>query len=264
MPCPLSNEGRILWRQALSPSYWYESIQSDIVLDKWQRDVLDSPAKRIVLNCCRQAGKSLTLQIACSHHAFFYPRSLIILTAPSERQALENLLHIVSILESAGIRGKDYPEKSRLSLVLPNASRILALPNSPDQLRGYSKPSLICEDESARCGDDLYSALSPMLSVNPDGKMVLASTPHYSMGHYHNIYTGKDETWHRVLITAKDIPRITEEHLRREQGVLGPLYEQEYSGKFIDVSEYGVFRLQDILSALSDEVPEPVFEGIHL
>jgi len=59
-----------------------------------------------------------------------------------------------------------------------NGSRIVALPNSPQMLRGYTANQVIC-DESAFFKDDelvFYNVLYPMLSTT-DGALIASSTP---------------------------------------------------------------------------------------
>jgi hypothetical protein len=59
-----------------------------------------------------------------------------------------------------------------------NASRIVALPNSPQLLRGYTAHQVIC-DEAAFFRDDelvFYNVLMPMLSTT-DGTLIVSSTP---------------------------------------------------------------------------------------
>ena len=60
-----------------------------IVPDEWQRDLLRSGSDRVLLNCCRQSGKSTMSGVIALHRALYHPGSLILCLAPSERQAKE-------------------------------------------------------------------------------------------------------------------------------------------------------------------------------
>ncbi|HYV34464.1 MAG TPA: hypothetical protein VE988_02095, partial [Gemmataceae bacterium] len=57
--------------------------------DSWQRDVLFSQARDILLNCSRGAGKSRVTSALALHTALFRPRSLVLLVSRSLRQASE-------------------------------------------------------------------------------------------------------------------------------------------------------------------------------
>src|SRR5713101_3127677 len=56
--------------------------------DPWQSQVLRSPARWILLNCCRQSGKSTTTALVALHTAIYDP-GLILLVSPSLRQSKE-------------------------------------------------------------------------------------------------------------------------------------------------------------------------------
>ena len=57
--------------------------------DDWQDKALHWSGKRLLLNCCRQSGKSTTASIIGLHQALFYPGSLVLLVSPSLRQSSE-------------------------------------------------------------------------------------------------------------------------------------------------------------------------------
>jgi hypothetical protein len=55
--------------------------------DLWQAELLRSRSTRILLNGARQSGKSLMSALIALHRANYRPRSLVLILAPSERQA---------------------------------------------------------------------------------------------------------------------------------------------------------------------------------
>src|SRR5581483_11009078 len=57
--------------------------------DAWQRRLLLSPARQILLNCSRQSGKSTTVAALALHTALFRPGSLTLMLSPSLRQSTE-------------------------------------------------------------------------------------------------------------------------------------------------------------------------------
>src|SRR3954453_7072230 len=54
--------------------------------DPWQASLLRSRARWILLNCCRQSGKSTTTAAVALHTAIYDP-GLILLVSPSLRQS---------------------------------------------------------------------------------------------------------------------------------------------------------------------------------
>jgi phage terminase large subunit-like protein len=63
--------------------------KAGLELDPWQRDLLESSSDRILLNCCRQSGKSTMTAIVALHRAVYHPGSLILCLAPALRQSQE-------------------------------------------------------------------------------------------------------------------------------------------------------------------------------
>ncbi len=57
--------------------------------DPWQEDLLRSGSDRVLLNCCRQSGKSTMSGLIALHRALYHPGSLILCLAPALRQSQE-------------------------------------------------------------------------------------------------------------------------------------------------------------------------------
>jgi hypothetical protein len=57
--------------------------------DRWQEELLQSRAPRILLNCCRQAGKSTVVAALTLHTMLYQPGSLTLLVSKSLRQSSE-------------------------------------------------------------------------------------------------------------------------------------------------------------------------------
>ncbi len=74
-------------RLALDPPGILEA--QDITPDPWQRDLLASSGKQVLLNCSRQSGKSTVVSALALHTAIFQPGSLTLLLCPAQRQSGE-------------------------------------------------------------------------------------------------------------------------------------------------------------------------------
>src|SRR5437016_3119831 len=65
--------------------------------DAWQKQVLESPAQRLLLLCGRQCGKSLAAASLALRTALLRPRSPILLLSPSMRQSGEIFRTIIDL-----------------------------------------------------------------------------------------------------------------------------------------------------------------------
>ncbi|NLB00629.1 MAG: hypothetical protein GX837_06665 [Methanomicrobiales archaeon] len=224
--------------------------------DPWQVEVLRSPAKRLILNCSRQAGKSTTTAIAALHRAVFYPDSLILLVSPSLRQSSELFKKVTGFLDALDTRPR-MTEDNRLSFTLENGSRVVSLPGTEATIRGFSAPDLVIEDESARVPDALYFSIRPMLAVS-GGRLILMSTPFGKRGHFFEAWSDGGDDWQRIKIPASRCPRIAPEFLEQERRAIGDWwFEQEYLCEFRQTTD-SVFRYDDVMGAVSDDV-RPLF-----
>lgn len=227
------------------------------VPDEWQAKLLRSDAKRIILGCCRQSGKSTVTSILATHTAMFVPGSLTLIASPSERQSAETLRKIRENFESLPDAPK-FATDSVLKFETEQNSRVIALPLAIKNLRGFSQPDLVIVDEAAFVEDGLFHALSPMLAVNPKARLILLSTGNGKRGFFYEIWrNGNPKEWLKIEITADECPRISREFLANERATMPEfLFDQEYYCRFTD-SQTQVFSSGDIERALDTEI-EPI------
>jgi hypothetical protein len=224
---------------------------------------LTSEAPRILLNCCRQSGKSTVAAIVALHKALSDKSSLILILAPSERQAKETFGKLTSFYRRLGHPVP--PESNRkMGLELMNGSRVEALPGTEKTVRGFSAVDLLVLDEAARVDDGLYHAIRPMLAVS-GGRLMMMSTPYGKRGVFFEEWTSDSVAVagigrERYQVTARQCPRISEEFLDEERGSLPSwVYRQEYECSF-EETEDQVFTTDMIDRAVSPDVA-PLFEA---
>src|SRR5829696_1572289 len=219
--------------------------------DDWQGDLLRSGFDRILLNCCRQSGKSTTAALIALHRALYHPGSLVLILAPAERQAKETFGKVARAYRTLG--HSVAPDSYRkLGMELANRVRIEALPGTEKTIRGFSDVDLLIVDEAARVDDELYFAIRPMLAVSV-GQLLALSTPFGTRGWWYEAWRGP-EAWERYEVTAEECPRISEAFLEEERRTLGPWwFEQEYECKFLD-AETQVFNRTDVDAMFAEEV----------
>ncbi len=220
-------------------------------LDQWQVDLLRSEHPRILLNVSRQAGKSTMAGVLAVHKALASRGSLVLILAPSERQAKE------TFAKAAALYRHDIPADSyrKLGMELRNGSRIEALPGTEKTVRGYSGVDLLILDEAARVEDALFWAVRPMLAVS-GGRLLMMSTPHGKRGVFWETWehgTG----WERYEVTATECPRIPPEFLAEERAAMPEaLYLQEYMCRFTETTDE-IFT-HDMVAGAVDDTVEPL------
>jgi hypothetical protein len=198
--------------------------------DPWQVEVLQAGHPRLLLNCCRQAGKSTVVALLALAEAVFVPGTKVLLLSRSHRQSAE-LFRIVTDFHGrlgSPLRVRQNAEELQLS----NFSRIVCLPCKEETVRGYAHVRLLVIDEAARVPDDLYRAVRPMLAVS-GGRMICLSTPYGKRGFFYEAWARGGADWARIEVRADQVNRIRPEFLEQERRALGASwYRQEYCCSF--------------------------------
>jgi len=237
----------------LDPVLWVKD-NLDYEPDPWQQEALRFTGQKMILNCCRQSGKSTTAATLGLHRAIFFPNSLILLISASQRQSAE-LFKIVSVLLDKLPDQPRRTEDNRLSITFENGSRIVSLPSNEATVRGFSGPSMIIADEASRISDSLFYSLRPMLAVS-EGKLLLLSTPFGKRGFYFHEFTGEND-YKKITITADACPRISEAFIEEEIKTIGKWWvEQEYYCQFKQEIT-SLFTYEEVVSAIDNTI-EPM------
>jgi hypothetical protein len=226
--------------------------------DPWQERFLRERPSRTLLLASRQAGKSTVTAVAALHEAVYRAPSTVLLLSPAQRQSAELLARVRALVgrlgEPPAISGE-----GALSLRLANGSRVLSLPGTEATVRGFSADLLII-DEAARVDDGLYEAVRPMLAVT-GGRLVALSTPWGRRGWFWESWSRGGLSWHRVRVTAGDVPRISADFLDEERRTLPALvFASEYGCEFVDPMA-SVFAYEDVLATLDDDIV-PMFGAV--
>jgi hypothetical protein len=198
--------------------------------DPWQRDLLLSTDRQVLLNCSRQSGKSTVVSALALDTILFRPRSLVLLLSPSLRQSVEIFRKVLEGYNALGQPVRAV-RQTTLQLELANGSRVLSLPGREQTLRSFSGVTLLVLDEAARIPDALYRSVRPMLAVS-QGRLVALSTPFGQRGWFFEEWNGAGP-WKKVRITWRDCPRIQADFIAEETRALGEAWvQQEYECLF--------------------------------
>jgi hypothetical protein len=182
----------------------------------WQLDVLQGNHSRLLLNCCRQAGKSTVVAIHALLQAIYTSNLLVLLLSPSLRQSAE-LLHTVTNFYNR-IGSPIRKRQSANELAFTNNSRIVSLPCKEQTIRGYSHVGLMIIDEAACVPDDLYLAARPMLAASR-GRLICMSTPRGKRGFFYEAWTKHAADWHRIEIPVQKVAHISASDIEEERRV---------------------------------------------
>jgi hypothetical protein len=222
--------------------------------DAWQAEVLRCAEPRVLLLCSRQSGKSTVAAALALREALLRPGALVLLVAPSHRQAMElfrdKVLKLFTRLGRPVASAR--PRDNATMLELVNGSRIISLPGEEQTIRGFSSVALLVLDEASRIPDSLYSAVRPMLAVS-GGALIALSTPFGRRGWFFEEWEGAGP-WKRVAVKATDCPRITAKFLDEERRAIGDRwFRQEYGISFEDTVA-ALFSYEDLRAACDDDV----------
>jgi hypothetical protein len=221
--------------------------------DPWQAELLRTRPPRTLALCSRQSGKSTAAAADVLATVLGEPGALCLILSPTLRQSQELFRKVVGLYRACG-RPVPAVGLNKLGLELVNGSRVVALPGDPNSIVGFSAPRLVVLDEAARCPDELYLSVRPMLATG-GGRLLCTSTPFGCRGFLHREWTEGGAGWCRVKVPAAMCPRIAPSFLEEERRALGPRwFGQEYELEFVDAVGQ-VFSHEDIVGAATDEAP---------
>jgi len=219
--------------------------------DVWQRDVLRSDARRVLLNCSRQVGKSTTVATLAVHCALYEPGATILIQTPGLRQSQLAFRACLRVYRALG-RPLPADAESAQRLELSNGASITALPGTAATTRGFSAVHTLFFDEASRVSDETYFSMRPVLATS-GGRIIAASTPFGTRGWWYEAWRSV-EPWQRVEVPASACRRISPEFLAEEARSLGAWwYQREYCCSFQE-DQTQAFRHEDVEAAFAEEV----------
>ncbi|MBD2760121.1 hypothetical protein IEE94_11445 [Yimella sp. cx-573] len=162
-----------------------------------QLEFARSDARYRVVCAGRQAGKSAALAVMALHTAYTRRNALVLLVSAGEaasRRLLEDCASLA--LASPLLRGSVLDE-SKSELVLSNGSRILSVPASQRQIRGWPV-SLLVIDEAGFVDPEIWRAAEPSVIAQPGSRVILTSSPWGGPDHFFR------QLWHRGIAAPDD------------------------------------------------------------
>jgi phage FluMu gp28-like protein len=151
----------------------------------------------------RQTGKTFINTLELVLDSIESKKRWVILSR-GERQAKEAMdtgvkVHLDALKQSFDFFEYAFDFNSKaLEVVLPNGSRITALPANPDTARGFSASVLLDEFAFHADSHKIWRALFPVISAGH--KLRIVSTPNGKSGKFYELMTGNDPVWSRHLV----------------------------------------------------------------
>jgi hypothetical protein len=232
----------------------------------YQRKLLDETKKRIIVIWPRQSGKSTTLAARMIWYAATHERTLSLIVAPGLRQSMILMDRIQAFLMGMAkpVRRKLISKMQRTVIWFKKGSQIVALPNSPNLLRGYTAHQVLC-DEAAFFRDDelvFFNVLFPMLQTT-DGTLIVSSTPWGKDSVFYRFAQNPDFSKHKInyeaVINAKLATREFIEEMRRE--LPSERFRREFEAEFVE--DEMAYLSQDLITRCIDPdsqlIPDATF-----
>ncbi len=221
--------------------------------DGWQARVLHSQAKRILLNCCRQAGKSTTFALRALHRAVYTPRALVLIVAPSWRQSAEVLRKVQDFLGVLPVP-VHLATDSKTEVAIKNGSRIVSLPAGEAKIRGFSAVTELILDESGDVPDELYHAVLPMLIISR-GTLLAGGTPKGRRGFFFDVWDKGGPGWDRIEAPWSECPRMNADEIAVQRVGLKEKFSQEFECQFVSLSGGMVYASFQESTCCVDSLP---------
>lgn len=215
---------------ALDPVVFARSLRFDP--ETWQSKLLRTTAKRVLVRCARQTGKTQTTSGKALHTALHVPDRDVLIVSPTQRQS-DEMLHRVSALYR-GMREQPRLKRDNTSeMGLANGSRVVSLPGSEGGIRGFSGVKLLILDEASRIEDDVFASVLPMIA--DDGQIIVLSTPWGKRGWFYRLHEDAVNGWERHKITVYESAQYTPARIAEVKAALGSFtFASDYECEFGD------------------------------
>jgi len=205
----------------------------------YQKRFLEDKSQFRLVVKSRQIGFTYTIAYEAIISCLKKKNHTVIIVCPSEAQA-HNIIRYVQFF----VKGMPFVKDAfKAKVEFTNGSRIIALPNNPYTVRGYSGDVYL--DEFAyfygNTDKDILAAIMPMISRGY--RLTVISTPYGMRGEFYKMFQNTQNIWsiHRIpfyhAVVVKnpiyDRPQLdpaTIENIRQERG--DSIFRQEYLCSF--------------------------------
>lgn len=220
-----------------------------------QLEVVRSKARYKCICAGRQVGKSTTLTTIALWEAVTR-RNVTVLLVSAGEVASRRLLEECTALAVESSLGGSVLDESKSLLTFSNGSRIISVPASQRQIRGYAIDTLIL-DESGFIDPDIWRAAEPAIIARPGSKVYLCSTPWGDSTHFFRALWNRgmdhaDEnvaSWHWPSSVSPLIDDALLEQIRQREPA--DYFRREYLAEWTDAAG-SYFSEAEIMQNVAD------------
>ena len=229
--------------------------------DPWERQeaIMRSVAqnRRTVVRSCNHSGKTHAAAAIAVWYAYAFTPSLVLTTAPTERQVKKELWNEIGrFWRTAGFGGTFLTTEFALS---PDQRAIGFTTNEPQKFQGWHETNiLIIVDEASGVEEHIYEAIEGCLTGR-DAKLLLMGNPNTPQGTFFEAFMSR--LYEKFVIDAHDVPdRIHPgvegwiKEREEEWGVDSPPYRVRVLGEFPDEGDDTLFPLSWVEKAQEAEI----------
>jgi hypothetical protein len=221
----------------------------------YQEKLLSDNSKRIYVCWSRQSGKSTTLAARMIHRCARLEGTLRLIVAPGLRQSMIMMDKIQDFIYTIpkSIRRQLIAKIQRTVIRFKNGSRIVALPNSPNLLRGYSAAEVLCDEAAFFREDELifFNVLYPMLQTT-DGTLIASSTPWGKNTVFYKLSQNPDFKKHQInwrdVVKAGLAKQSFIDEMRRQLPT--ERFRREFEAEFVE--DETAYLAQDLITRCID------------
>lgn len=222
-----------------------------MLLDKWQQDVLDCNSKRILICKGRQIGGTTIFAKKAADRLAKITGEEIMVTSITEEQAQHVIMMVLQFLEREHreLLSKKKQDTTKGKIALKNGSTIIskAVGTTGASVRGFTK-GVLWLNEGSRLPEFVFEAAKPML-LTTDGDIWMDSTPFGKQGYFYECFKNENKIW---TVFYKNTEEVIKEReisgswtIEKREGALRLLeqekkemtelqYGQEYLGLFLE------------------------------
>ncbi|MGB8219521.1 MAG: hypothetical protein WCE46_03970 [Methanoregula sp.] len=216
-------------RFLLDPGLWVREVLGHTPWEK-QVQILESirDHKVTAVKSAHACGKSFSAAECALWFLFNHPHSIVISTAPTDRQVSGILWReIRSAHSKAGLPGACL----QTELKIDNdhfALGFTAPPYAGDKFQGFHAPYiLVIVDESAGVSDDIFDAIDGILTSD-ESRLLLIGNPTSSSGRFYKEFSTASGA-NKISISAFDTPNFTRYGIT-EQDLLAGTWQEKIAG----------------------------------
>ena len=217
-------------RYLLDPALWCREV---LGVTPWQKqiEILESVRdnKVTAVKSCHAAGKSFVAASATLWFLYNHPRSVVITTAPTDRQVSGILWKEIRAAHQRAkvpLRGECLTQELRLDTDWW-AIGFTAPEYTADKFQGFhAEYILVIADEASGISEDIFEAIDGVLTSD-QSRLLMIGNPTNPAGRFHKEFAGTDAA--RITIDAFNTPNFTRYGIT-EQDILSGTWQEKITG----------------------------------